>query len=171
MTRLSLLLICLLAIGCAAKPLTGSQTYQDGGMSFSVPAGWKVTLSGKNGGCGRAFIEAPGEAVVFIKGVPLAKDPGLTAQAREFSRTANGSTPLGKITGDGFRTFPDNRYGTGLTESFSITFLGTKVPHTRHYRRLAGSHCAFYVLTQVADEDAAAAEAGFREILNSFSVR
>lgn len=50
MIRLGLLLLCLVSAGCAVKPLTGPQTYQDGSMSFSVPAGWKVTMHGKGGG-------------------------------------------------------------------------------------------------------------------------
>jgi hypothetical protein len=151
--------------------VTGPQTYQDGSMSFSLPANWKVTMQGKGGGCGYAFVEAPGEAVVFIKGFPLKKDPGLQKFAKEFSRTANSWTPVGKITSKGFHSFSDKRYGAGLKEPFTITFLGVDVPHARLYRRQAGSHCAFYLLTQVADEDAASVEPGFREILGSFSAK
>jgi len=171
MIRLSLLLLCLFAAGCAVKPLTGPQTYQDGTMSFSVPAHWKVTMYGKSGGCGHAFIEAPGEAVVFIRGIPLKKDPGLPKYAKDFSQTANRWTPVGAITSHGFKNFADKRYDAGLKEPFTITFLGVGVPHTRYYRKVAGSHCAFYLLTQVADEDAAAVEPGFRLILTSFSAK
>ena len=153
------------------KPITGPQTYQDGTMSFSVPANWKVTVQGKGGGCGYAFVEAPGEGIVFIKGLPLKKDPGIEKYAHEFSRTANSWTPIGKITSKGFRSFIDNPVGAGVKESFTITFLGVDVPHTRVYRKQTGSHCVFYILTQVADEDAAAVEPGFRQILNSFSAK
>lgn len=171
MIRLALLVVCLFAAGCAAPPITGPQTYQDTSMSFSVPAGWKVTIHGKAGECGHAFVEAPGEAVVFIRGVPLKKDPGLEKYAKEFSRSASSWTPVGKITSHGFKTFADKPYGPALKEPFSIAFLGVDVPHTRFYRKRTGSHCAFYLLTQVADEDAASVEKGFRQILGSFSAK
>jgi hypothetical protein len=171
MTRLALALLALLLAGCATAPLTGPQTYQDDGMSFSIPAGWKVTMHGKNGDCSYAFIEAPGEAVVFIKGEPLQRDPGLEKYARDFSRTASSSTPVGKISSKGFHRFTDKQYGPALKEPFSITLFGVEVPHTRFYRKRTGSHCAYYLLTQVADEDAAPVEKGFREILGSFSAR
>jgi hypothetical protein len=170
MIRLGLLLL-LFCAGCAVTPVTGPQTYRDGTMSFSVPANWKVTMYGKNGGCGHAFVEAPGEAVVFIRGFPLKKDPGLAKYAQDSSRTANAWTPIGKITSQGFRSFSDKRYGNGLKENFKITFMGVDVPHTRWYRKATGSECAFYILTQVADEDAASVEPGFRQILNSFSAK
>lgn len=140
-------------------------------MSFSLPSGWKVTMHGKAGECGHAFVEAPGEAVVFIKGVPAKKDPGLEKFAREFSRTASSWTPVGKITSQGFKGFTDKAYGPALKEPFTIAFLGVNVPHTRFYRKRTGSHCTFYLLTQVADEDAASVEKGFRQILDSFSAR
>lgn len=173
MIRLPLLVLCLLTAGCAVtgKPVTGPQTFDDTSMSFSVPAGWKVTMHGKGGGCGYAFIEAPGEAVAYIKGLPIKKDPGIQKYAKEFSRTANSWTPVGKITGNGFRPFVDSRFGDGMKEAFTITFMGVDVPHTRVYRKKAGPHCVFYILTQVSDEDAASVEPGFRQILNSFSAR
>jgi hypothetical protein len=171
MIRLSLLVLCLLTAGCALAPLTGPQTYQDGSMSFSVPAQWKVTMYGRGGGCGHAFVEAPGEAIVYIKGFPLTKDPGLPKYARDFSHTANSWTPLGKITSQGFQNMTDKRFGAGLKEPFTISFRSVEVPHTRIYRKQTGSHCVFYLLTQVADEDAASAEPGFRQILQSFSAK
>lgn len=171
MIRLILLAFCLFAAGCAVTPITGPQTYQDGSMSFSVPANWKVTMYGKGGGCGHAFVEAPGEAVVYIKGLPIKKDPGLQKYAQDFSRTANSWTPVGKISSKGFQRFADSRFGDGLKEPFNIFFLGVDVPHTRYYRKKTGSHCAFYILTQVSDEDAASVEPGFRQILNSFSAK
>ena len=172
MIRLSLLVLCLLTAGCAAtsKSITGPHTFQDANMSFSLPAHWKVTMQGKSG-CGYAFIEAPGEAVVYISGVPVKKDPGIQKYARNFSRTANSWTPVGKITSKGFRDFTDKRFDAGVKESFTITFLGVDVPHTRIYRKKAGSQCVFYILTQVADEDAASVEPGFRQILDSFSAK
>lgn len=173
MIRLSLLALCLLTTGCAVtgKPVVGPQTFSDGGMSFSVPAGWKVTMQGKQGSCGYAFVEAPNEAVVFVKGLPIKKDPGVQKYAQKFSRTANSWTPFGKISSKGFQPFSDKRFGAGVKEPFMITFLGVDVPHTRVYRKKAGTHCVFYILTQVADEDAAAVEPGFRQILNSFSAQ
>lgn len=171
MTRLALSLLAVLLAGCATTPLTGPQTYKDDSMSFSIPAGWKVTMQGKNGDCSHAFVEAPGEAVVYIKGEPLNRDPGLEKYARDFSRTASSSTPIGKITSKGFQRFSDKHYGPALKEPFSITLFRVEVPHTRVYRKRTGSHCAYYLLTQVADEDAAAVEKGFREILDTFSAR
>jgi hypothetical protein len=171
MTRLALLFASLFLAGCAVAPLTGPQTYQDGSMSFSVPANWKVTMHGEAGGCGHAFVEAPGEAVAFIKGVPLKNDPGIAKYARTFSRTADSRIPVGKITGKRFSSFQDKRYGPAIKEAFTITFQGTQVPHTRTYYRREGSHCAFYLLTQVADEDASEVSGGFSQILNSFAAR
>lgn len=171
MTRIALLFAGLLLAGCTVTPLTGPQTYQDGGMSFSVPANWKVTMHGKSGGCGHAFVEAPGEAVVFIKGVPLKNDTGIEKYARTFSRSANFWPPLIKITDQKFSSFRDKRYGAAVQESFTATFGSAQVPHTRAYYRSAGSHCAFYLLTQVSDEDAGYVSGGFSQILNSFSAK
>lgn len=173
MIRLSLLALCLLATGCAIapKPITGPQTFKDASMSFSVPADWKVTMHGDGVGCGNAFVEAPGEAVVFIKGLPIKKDPGIQKYARGFSRTASSWTPFGKISSQGFHSFTDKQFGTGMKEPFTVTLLGVEVPHTRVYRKRTGSHCVFYILTQVSDEDAASVESGFQQILNSFSAK
>lgn len=172
MIRLSLLILCLLTAGCTmtGTSITGPQAYQNGSMSFSLPANWKVTMQG-SGGCGEAFVEAPGEAVVFIKGIPIKKDPGIHKYAKDFSRSANSWTPVGKITSLGFRDFADKQFGAAVKEPFSIAFMGVDVPHTRIYRKRTGTQCVFYILTQVADEDAASVEPGFRQILNSFSAK
>lgn len=170
MTRIALLFAGLLLAGCAVTPITGPLTYQSGSMSFSLPANWKITMYGE-GGCGHAFVEAPGEAIVYIKGTPLKNDTGIEKYARTLSRTANFWPPFIKITDRTFSSFQDKRYGPAVKETFNATFGKTPVPHTRTYYRRAGSHCAFYLLTQSSDEDAGEVAAGFSQILNSFSAK
>lgn len=163
-----LAVVAVLALAGCATPLTGPGTYSDRSMAFSVPANWKVTMSGTPGGCGHAFVEAPGEAVLFIQGVPVSRDRGLEKFARDFSRRANGHVPFGSMQSLGFRSIADRRFGSALEEKATITLLKVTVPHTRVYRRMAGGHCVFYLVTQVADEDAGSVQAGFDEILRTF---
>ncbi len=170
MSRVALIFLSLWVAGCATPSITGPQVYRDGNLSFSLPAQWKVTTRGQLGSCPHAFVEAPGEAVVSIRGVPKATDPGLERYARDFSRKAAASTPGGKLSDTRFQKFQDSRYGTGLKESFSVTFMGVKIPHTRTYRRMAAGDCTYYLITQVAKENASKTEPGFRELLASFSM-
>lgn len=168
MAKILSVVFCVVLAGCTAVPITGPKTYSDEHMSFSVPADWKVTMHGKRGGCGYAFVEAPGEAVVFIKGVPVTQDKGLDQTAAKFSKDASPRVPMLKIKSGGMTAFADKRYGRGLKERVTLTLLNVDVPHTRYYRMWRAEPCVFYIMTQVADEDAVSVESGFREILATF---
>lgn len=157
-------LIVAFCAGCALAPMTGPRLYQGGDMTFSLPEAWKITLHGG----GHAFIEAPGEAVVLVRRFPVGQDPGLERFARDFSRSTQAWTPIGRIRSDGFSRPTRSGADSVLRERFTITFAGVDVPHTRTYHRRTGTTGVFYLMTQVADEDAAAAEPGFRQILDSF---
>jgi hypothetical protein len=167
MIRVLVPVLLFVLAGCAT-PRTGPGLYRDRSMTFAIPAGWKVTMSGTPGGCGHACVEAPGEAIVFIQGVPRSRDRGLEKFARDFSRRANGSVPFGAMRSLGFRPVTDPRFGPALEENVTITLLKVTVPHTRGFRRVDGGPCVFYLVTQVADEDAGSVQAGFEEILRTF---
>jgi hypothetical protein len=165
--RLIPIALTLFLLGCAS-PVTGPQTYRDESMSFDIPARWKVTMHSSPGGCGMAFVEAPGEAILSIQGVPTKDDKGLETFAKNFSKEAGGHIPFGKMSSLGFQKFSDPHFGSGLKESVSIALFDVTVPHTRYYRRSSGGSCVFYLVTQVADEDASSVQAGFDEILRTF---
>lgn len=168
MLRAAFLLLCLTLAGCATTSVTGPQTYSDGGITFFLPAKWKITMQGRTQGCSNAFVEAPGAAVLFIQGLPISQDPGLTKFAADFSPMATPNVSQAKVTAARPVTFSDPRYGTCLREKFTVATSGEKVSHTRTYRALRFDSCVYYLVTQVADEDAAAASRGFDEILRSF---
>lgn len=171
MLRALLLVFCLILAGCATPSVTGPTTYSDGGITFSLPAKWKLTMNGRQQSCSSALAEAPGSAVVFIQGVPAKQDPGLEKFAADFSPMATPNVSQAKVTASKPVPFKDARYGSALKETFIVTAAGEKVPHTRTYRALKFDGCTYYLVTQVADDEAAAAGKGFSEILSTFKAK
>ena len=171
MLRAVILLLVLSLGGCATSSLTGPQTYSDSGITFALPAKWKITMQGRTQGCSNAFVEAPGAAVLFIQGLPTSQDPGLAKFAADFSPMATPNVSKAKVTASKPLPFKDGRYGTCLRESFSVATSGEKIAHTRTYRALHFDACTYYLVTQVADEEAATANKGFSEIFSTFKAK
>lgn len=172
MLRAVLLLCGLMLAGCATTRVpTGPQVYSDGGITFSLPAKWKITMQGRQQTCSYAFVEAPGAAVLFIQGMPHGKDPGVAKFAADFSPMATPNVSQAKVTASKPVAFTDPRYGSALRETFTVATSGEKVPHTRTYRALKFDSCTYYLVTQVADDEAAAARSGFDEIFSTFKAK
>lgn len=162
----------LFLLGGCTLPLVGPRTYDDGQISFSLPPGWKVTLRGTRPSGSHAVIESSGgDAVVFIQGMPTASDPGCEAFAEIYARKSLPNLPNIRFTFPERKKISRSGYHPSLREKFSVAQFDEEIPHTRtfHARKTEGH--VYYVVTQVADVDAAAVKASFQEILDSFRVQ
>jgi len=163
--------LSLLLLGGCTLPLAGPRIYDDGQISFSVPAGWKVTLRGTSPAGSHAFIESPGDAVVFIQGMTKANDPGCAAFAEIYARRSLPNLPNIRFT------FPDRNktsrsgYDRSLRERFAVAQFDEEIPHIRTFHARDTDTHVYYVVTQVAEADTASVKAGFQEILDSFRVK
>lgn len=166
-----LLFLSLLLFGGCTLPLAGPRIYDDGQVSFSVPAGWKVTLRGTSPSGSHAFIESPGDAVVFIQGMTKANDPGCEAFAEIYARRSLPNLPNISFTFPHRNKTSRTGYDRSLREQFAVAQFDEKIPHTRTFHARDTDMHVYYVVTQVADTEAASVKAGFQEILNSFRVK
>lgn len=171
MHRALALIFCLALAGCATPSVTGPLTYSDGGITFSLPAKWKLTMNGRERNCSSALAESPDSAVVFIQGIPSHEDRGLEKFAADFAPMATPNVSQAKVTASKPVAFKDTRYGSALREQFTVMTSGEKIPHTRTYRALKFGACTYYLVTQVADDEAATASKGFNEILSTFRAK
>lgn len=164
-------ILSLFLLGGCTLPLAGPRIYDDGQISFSVPAGWKVTLRGTSSSGSHAFIESPGDAVVFIQGMTKASDPGCEAFAEIYARQSLPNLPNIRFTFPDRSKISHSGYDRSLRECFAVAQFEEEIPHTRTFHaRDTGAH-VYYVVTQVADADAASVKAGFQEILDSFRIK
>jgi hypothetical protein len=170
MMRTFLFLAALTLTGCTL-PLTGPRTYDDGEITFSVPAGWRVTLRGQDASGSHAFIESPGDAVVFIQGMTTSADPGCEAYAEIYARRSLPNLPNIRFSFPRRSRFSKSGYDRALREQFNVIQFDEEIPHTRtfHARDIEGH--VYYVVTQAADGDVASVKDGFREILDSFRAK
>lgn len=171
MHRFFALIFCLAVAGCATPSVTGPATYSDGGITFSLPSKWKLTMNGHQQNCSSALAESPDSAVLFIQGVPTNQDPGLEKFASDFAPMATPNVSQARVTASKPAAFKDSRYGSALRETFTVMAAGEEVPHTRTYRALKFDTCTYYLVTQVANDEAATAAKGFNEILSTFKAK
>lgn len=168
--RAILFLSLLLFAGCTL-PLAGPRIYDDGQITFSVPAGWKLTLRGTSPSGSHAVIESPGDAVVFIQGMTKASDPGCEAFAEIYARRSLPNLPNIRFTFPQRNKTSRSGYDRSLEEQFAVAQFEEEIPHTRTFHARDSQTHVYYVVTQAADADAASVKAGFQEILNSFRVK
>jgi len=167
MTRLLPFLCAILALTGCATSVSGPATFRNKTISFAVPARWKASVQAPD----TVFVEDSENAIAIIQGQPANGAPELKTFAANFSRTAARAMPFGSITSHGLQKFTDPSYGPALREKVTISLGRVSVPHTRTYRERAAGPRRYYLLTQVSDQDAPAADPGFREILRTFSAR
>lgn len=163
--------LAVVFVGCGGEVAdTGNPTaYAKDGLHFQMPGNWRVTEDEEVGTVRYLFVEEPGDALVVVQ-LRLSTDVGdLLTVAKEFAKSAKESTPIGKISASKFGALgTDGEYKT-LRERFSISLVGESIPHTRDYRFRTFGDKTCILIAQVADEDRADVEAGFRQVMKTLA--
>lgn len=158
--------------GCERKARTDEPNhYSVGGVQFDYPANWKVTEDTELGAIRHIVVGTPGNALAIIQVYPAAEASDIRTFAEQFAAATKESVPLGEVTPSTFGEVVQSDGYEVLGETFSITVLGQRVPHSRTYRRKAFGDAVAFIITQVSDEDRADVMAGFEQLSQSFSFR
>ena len=168
-------ILFLFLSGCEkAADISSPLKYSQDKLSFSHPGNWKMTQDEMQNNFRFIFVESPGDAIMTILVFPEKGDESLQDFASRFSASAREATPVGTLSEGVFtekeRIFKNKKL-KGLHEKFSITLLGTDVPHIREFYSIESKNAVAYLIPQTASEDAQKTEPGFELILSTFSIQ
>ena len=167
----AVLLLGFVAWAQAAPPVV----YAKDGLRFEHPVGWSVTddsVAQDETRLRSVDLEGPNEAVVtlmfspFLAGQDIAKFAATTARNRAVAAKAQ-QARMGPVTATPLARKVAGQERTGVSQRFVVTMLGHKLPHEARFFKAALDGTTVIVMTQVADEHAAAAEAGFAMALET----
>jgi len=147
--------------------------YENEGISFSYPRNWKVTEDVRRQDFRYIFIESPGDAIFIVQIYSRNDAVSFNEFVRWFSSQSKKETPVGKMEDNTFSTVEKTTHGEGVKgvkENFSMTLLGTQVPHIREYYTIDSNDEVAFLVGQAATEDLSKTEPGFDLILSSFVI-
>ena len=159
----------VLVSGCEKSAITDQpKLYSKTGLEFQYPMNWKVTEDAEQADRRYLFVETPGDAILIIMLYSAREAPPVQEFARDFAQSAKQEVPIGKVHPSTFGSVKTAGGHEVLTEKFTITVLGEKVPHSRTYVRKPFGKSVSYLIAQVADEDLPKVTKGFEQIITSF---
>ncbi|OYW30390.1 MAG: hypothetical protein B7Z47_03625 [Chthoniobacter sp. 12-60-6] len=163
----------LVLVGCGERAAKVSEPkgYEKGELTFLYPGNWKIDEDEMMGGGGHHLsISTPGDALVVVQFFPLEIASSLEDYARAFSKETAAAVPVGKLTGSKFTPQADADGYTCLKETCTMELMGQAIAHVRYFRSrdFGGQRC--FLLCQVAGEDVAEVEAGFKQVASSLKV-
>ncbi len=162
----------LVLVGCGerAAKVSKPQHYEKDGLTFLYPGNWKIDADEMLESIHHLSISTPGDALVVVQFFPLEIASSLEDYARAFSKETAAAVPVGKMTGSKFTPQPDADGYTCLKETCTMELAGQSIPHVRYFRSrdFGGKRC--FLLCQVADEDLADVEDGFKQVASSLKV-
>ena len=158
----------------AAQPAT----YNKDGVSFEHPVGWKVTedvVAQDETRMRSIDLEGPNEAVVtlmfspFFSGQDIEKFAAAAARNRADAARANTTQQarMGPVTATPITRQVAGKENKGVSQRFVVSMLGQNLPHEARFFKAALDGTTAIIMTQVADEDAKAAEPGFAMALDT----
>ena len=168
----SLALALFFSVALASAHAAPPVTYSKDGVSFEHPAGWKVTedVVSKDETRMRSIdLEGPNEAVVTFLFSPFFADQDIgqfaanTARHRADAARSNTAQQarMGPVTAKPIARQVAGKENQGVSQRFVVTMLGLHLPHEARFFKATLGDTTVIVMTQVADEDAQAAEPGF----------
>jgi hypothetical protein len=144
--------------------------YQGEKISFRYPGNWAISDDLNQDGTRMVSVDSPGEATLMITIVDKKKAFSIkeysnivTASLSENSPDEKGDFAFGPVTRDG-------RF-KALTATWTMTFLGESIPHTIFFRRRRYGKKVCFIMAQVADEDLAKVEPGFKQVFDTFKMK
>ncbi len=158
----------------AAPPLV----YSKDGVSFEHPVGWKVTedvVAQDETRMRSIDLEGPNEAVVTLMFSPFFSVQDIekfaAAAARNRADAARANTAqqarMGPVTATPITRQIAGKENKGVSQRFVVSMLGQNLPHEARFFKAALEGTTAIIMTQVADEDAKAAEPGFAMALDT----
>lgn len=153
-------------------------TYSKDGVSFEHPVGWKVTedvVAQDETRMRSIDLEGPNEAVVtlmfspFFSGQDVEKFAAAAARNRADAARANTAQQarMGPVTATPITRQVAGKENKGVSQRFVVSMLGQNLPHEARFFKAALDGTTAILMTQVADEDAKAAEPGFAMALST----
>ncbi|CAN7595936.1 hypothetical protein ASF11_18870 [Acidovorax sp. Leaf76] len=174
LTILALLWLAALAPVHAAPAIS----YSKDGVSFEHPEGWKVTedvVAQDETRLRSIDIEGPDEAVVtlmfspLLAGQDIEKFAATAARNREDAARANTAqkVKMGPATTAPIARPVGGKDTKGVSQRFVVSLLGQDLPHEARFFKATLGGTTVIIMTQVADENARAAEPGFAMALGT----
>ncbi|WP_298209033.1 hypothetical protein [Acidovorax sp.] len=162
----------------AAPPIT----YSKDGVSFEHPAAWKVTedvVAQDETRLRSIDLEGPNEAVVslmfspFLASQDIEKFAATAARNRADAARANTAQQarMGPVTVTPVTRQVAGKENKGVSQRFVVSMLGQNLPHEARFFKANLGETTVIVMTQVAEEDAKAAEPGFVMALDTLRYR
>ena len=165
-----LIILALLAhLGCEkVATVKAPKIYHKDGIHFKFPGNWKVTSDSQRDRVRFLFLETPGNATVAIQVYLATEALEIEDFARQFSSNVQKEMPRYVTVGNSTFGGPDDVAGyRSMTEQFSISTLGTEVPHIRFYKQKQFGNNVVNVICQVSNEDEDFVAIGFDQIQSS----
>ena len=162
------LLFCaaLLLAGCGERKADVAlpKHYEKDGLTFLYPGNWTIDEDEDLSGIHHISIETRGDALVIVQLFPMGAANSLEEYAAVFSKRAAEALPLGKMTSSKFITLEAAHGCSRLQENCNMRLLNEDTPHVRYYlsRDFDGQRC--FLICQVAEEDLAMVEEGFKQV-------
>lgn len=158
----------------AAPPIS----YSKDGVSFQHPAEWKVVedVVAQDGTRLRSVdLEGPDEAIVtlifspLLAGQDIEKFAATAARNRAEAAKANTAQQarMGPVTAQPVMRQVAGKENKGVSQRFVVSMLGQDLPHEAGFFKAAVGETTMIVMTQVADENAKAAEPGMAMVLDT----
>lgn len=143
--------------------------YSAQNVKFDYPSNWKITRDDTTGPVHQIFVESPGDAIFIATIQPDSAKEALADYAKRFSAAAVAETVKKgfDMTSGSTREMASEN---SIVEEFSITVVGTTVPHRREFRQIASSSHVAYLVSQSATEDLKQTAPGFAIINRSFAL-
>ena len=166
------LILALTACGESAADITHLQTYSQHRITFSYPGNWKISEDSVTSGVRQIYFDTPGDAMIVLQFQPDDQMSPLQKLVQIYSDAFAESTGTMLQITSGQRTpVKESPNHQSMTETFTVTVLGTGVPHTRHYHRISMNTRACFTILQVADEDLTKVTPGYEKIVTSLQLK
>jgi hypothetical protein len=144
------------------------KSYDKNGIHFRHPGNWKVTSDFQRDGVRFLVLETPGQASVAIQIYSASEALEIEGFAHQFSSNVRSEMPKYVLVGNSTFAGPEDVGGyASVTEQFSISTLGTEVPHIRFYKQKQFGNNVVNVICQVSNEDEDFVAIGFDQIQSS----
>lgn len=171
-------MVLALTVWTPANAASDNFTYSRDGVSFDHPAGWKVTedvVAQDETRMRSIDLEGPNEAVVtfmfspFFSGQDIEKFAAAAARNRADAARTNSAQQarMGTVKATLITRQVAGKESKGVSQRFVVSILGQNLPHEARFFKAALDGTTVIIMTQVADEDAKAAEPGFDMALNT----
>jgi hypothetical protein len=173
----SLIAVCVIALlGCERQAnLKQRNTYEKDGLSFLMPANWRVTDDQDDHGFRYLSVETPGNAIIVMNVYPLDQSEPFKQYVETLIESSRKELmSLASIKKERLfeiETKLEDRTLAGFKSEFVASLVGIDVPHQMVFYSFRSDARIAYVSCQVAVEDLSKVEKGFELVLSTFRLQ